>query len=84
MPFAEHQTTWFNESVNAQNRSSARWQPAALRRRSLRRLRNVDRLADAQAKGEVITANVSPVVFDQPDWLAGELAALAAAKDAKA
>lgn len=44
----------------------------------------IDRLADAQAKGEVITANVSPVVFDKPDWLAGELAALAAAKEAKA
>lgn len=44
----------------------------------------IDRLADAQAKGEVITANVSPVTFDQPDWLAGELAALAAAKEAKA
>lgn len=44
----------------------------------------IDRLADAQAKGEVITANVSPVAFDQPDWLAGELAALAAAKEAKA
>ena len=44
----------------------------------------IDRLADAQAKGEVITADVSPVVFDRPDWLAGELAALAAAKEAKA
>jgi tRNA-modifying protein YgfZ len=44
----------------------------------------IDRLAEAQAGGEVITANVSPVVFDQPDWLAGELAALAAAKEPKA
>ncbi|MEQ1781976.1 MAG: folate-binding protein [Hyphomonadaceae bacterium] len=44
----------------------------------------IDRLTDAETKGEVITANVSPVVFDKPDWLAGELAALAAAKEAKA
>ncbi len=44
----------------------------------------IDRLSDAQANGEVITANVSPVVFDKPDWLVGELAALAAAKEAKA
>ena len=44
----------------------------------------IDRLAEAQAKGEVITANISPVTFDQPDWLAGELAALVSAKEAKA
>lgn len=44
----------------------------------------IDRLADSQAKGEVITANVSPVTFDCPSWLSGELAALAAAKEAKA
>jgi tRNA-modifying protein YgfZ len=44
----------------------------------------IDRLAESQLKGEVITANVSPVTFDAPAWLAGELAALAAAKEAKA
>ena len=40
----------------------------------------IDRMAEAQAKGEAITANGAPVVFDSPPWLAGELAALKEAK----
>jgi len=44
----------------------------------------IDRLADAQAKGEAITVNGIAVSFDTPDWLAGELAAMAEAKEAKA
>lgn len=43
----------------------------------------IDRLAEAQAKGEMITAGDSPVTFDTPLWLAGELAAMAEAKEAK-
>ena len=42
----------------------------------------IDRMAEAQAKGEQITANGAPVVFDNPPWLAGELAALKEAKTA--
>ncbi len=44
----------------------------------------IDRLAEAQAKGETITMDGAPIAFDQPDWLAGELAAIAEAKEAKA
>ncbi|MFT3722633.1 MAG: folate-binding protein [Hyphomonadaceae bacterium] len=44
----------------------------------------IDRLAEAQAKGEAITVDGAPIAFDQPDWLAGELAAIAEAKEAKA
>lgn len=43
----------------------------------------IDRMAEAQAKGEAITANGAPVVFDNPPWLAGELAALAETKDSR-
>jgi folate-binding protein YgfZ len=42
----------------------------------------IDRMAEAQAKGEAITANGAPVVFDNPLWLASELAALKEAKAA--
>jgi len=44
----------------------------------------IDRLAEAEAKGEILTAAGAPVVFNHPDWLAGELAALAEAREAKA
>ncbi len=44
----------------------------------------IDRLAEAQAKGEPITVNGAAVTFDNPAWLAGELAAMAEAKEAKA
>lgn len=44
----------------------------------------IDRLAEAHAKGEAITVNGAAVTFDTPDWLAGELAAMAEAKEAKA
>jgi folate-binding protein YgfZ len=44
----------------------------------------IDRLADAQAKNEAITVDGRPITFDAPPWLAGELAAMAEAKDAKA
>ena len=44
----------------------------------------IDRLAEAQAKGEAITVNGATVMFDNPAWLAGELAAIAEAKEAKA
>jgi folate-binding protein YgfZ len=40
----------------------------------------IDRLSEAQARGEAITAGGAPVTFDAPDWLAGELAAVAEAK----
>jgi hypothetical protein len=43
----------------------------------------IDRLVEAQAKGEAVSANGAPVVFDSPSWLASELAGLAAAKEAK-
>ena len=44
----------------------------------------IDRLAEAQARGETITANGAAVTFDAPAWLADELAAMAEAKEAKA
>jgi len=44
----------------------------------------IDRLAEAEAKGETLTAACAPVTFDHPDWLAGELAALAEARETKA
>lgn len=44
----------------------------------------IDRLAEAQAAGEPITANGVPLTFDQPDWLAAELSALAEGKEARA
>ena len=44
----------------------------------------IDRLAEAQAKGETITSNGQAVTFDNPLWLADELAAMAEAKEAKA
>jgi tRNA-modifying protein YgfZ len=40
----------------------------------------IDRLAEAQARNEAITASGQPVAFDAPAWLAEELAALAEAK----
>jgi tRNA-modifying protein YgfZ len=40
----------------------------------------VDRMAEALAKNEEITANCQPLVFDNPPWLALELAALGEAK----
>lgn len=43
----------------------------------------IDRLTEAQAKGETITAGDKAVTFDNPPWLAGELAAMAEAKEAK-
>ncbi len=43
----------------------------------------IDRLAEAQAKGETLTAGDAGVTFDNPPWLAGELAAMAEAKKAK-
>ena len=36
----------------------------------------IDRLAEARAKGETITAGGAPITFDDPPWLAGELAAM--------
>lgn len=44
----------------------------------------IDRLAEAQASGAAITANGAPITFADPPWLAGELAALAEAKEPKA
>jgi len=44
----------------------------------------IDRMAEAEAAGQAITANGVALTFDRPDWLAGELAALAVGKDAKA
>jgi tRNA-modifying protein YgfZ len=41
----------------------------------------IDHVADAEMKGQIFVAGGKPLVFDKPDWLAGELAAL---KDAKA
>jgi folate-binding protein YgfZ len=46
---------------------------------ALARIR-IDRMAEAQAKGETLTAGGKPIVFDTPSWLADELAALAEAK----
>lgn len=36
----------------------------------------IDRLAEARAKGETTTAGGAAIVFDDPPWLAGELAAM--------
>lgn len=36
----------------------------------------IDRLAEAQAKGEPVTAGGVALAFDDPPWLAGEIAAL--------
>lgn len=44
----------------------------------------IDRLSEAEAAGQAITANGVVLTFDKPGWLAGELAALAAGKEAKA
>jgi len=50
---------------------------------ALVRLR-IDRLAEAEAKGETLSADGAPVVIHHPQWLAGELAALAEARETKA
>jgi folate-binding protein YgfZ len=42
----------------------------------------IDRLAEAWAAGETVTAAGAPVVFDRPDWLVDELAAIAEAREA--
>lgn len=39
----------------------------------------IDRLGEAQAAGQVVTANGVALTFDQPSWLAGEMEALARA-----
>lgn len=44
----------------------------------------IDRLEEARAQGVAITAGGAPVTFASPSWLAGELAALHAGKEAKA
>lgn len=44
----------------------------------------IDRLAEAWTTGEPLTVAGAPVVFDRPDWLADELAALSDAREAKA
>ena len=43
----------------------------------------IDRMAEALAKGEPITVNGTAATFDTPPWLAGELSAMAEAKEAK-
>ncbi len=43
----------------------------------------IDRVAEANARGEAITAGDKPILLDQPGWLADELAAIAEAKDAR-
>lgn len=43
----------------------------------------IDRVAEANAKGEAITAGDKPILLDHPAWLAAELAAIAEAKDAR-
>jgi len=40
----------------------------------------IDRMAEALAENEIITASGQPITFDTPAWLAPELAALAEAK----
>lgn len=50
---------------------------------ALVRLR-IDRLAEAEAKDDILTAAGYPVVIHHPDWLAGELTALAEARETKA
>ena len=44
----------------------------------------IDRLTEALAKHETITAGDAAITFDNPPWLADELAAMAEAKEAKA
>jgi tRNA-modifying protein YgfZ len=44
----------------------------------------IDRMAEAMAKSEAITAGGHPITFDSPTWLADELAAIAEAKEARA
>jgi tRNA-modifying protein YgfZ len=44
----------------------------------------IDRLAEAWTAGDKLTAAGAPIVFDRPDWLADELAALSEAREAKA
>jgi folate-binding protein YgfZ len=43
----------------------------------------IDRLAEARAKGEPITAGGAAIALDEPSWLAGELAALTEAKESR-
>ena len=43
----------------------------------------IDRLEEALTGGRVIRAGETPVVLERPEWLAGELSALARAKEAK-
>jgi hypothetical protein len=43
----------------------------------------IDRLAEARAKGEPITAGGAAIALDEPSWLAGELAALTEAKGSR-
>ena len=50
---------------------------------ALVRLR-IDRLAEAEAKGETLNVAGAPAKIDHPDWLSGELTALAEAREAKA
>ena len=40
----------------------------------------IDRLTEARAKGETITAGGAAIMFEDPPWLAGELAAMNEAK----
>lgn len=40
----------------------------------------IDRLAEARVKGETVTACGAPITFEDPPWLAGELAAMNEAK----
>ena len=44
----------------------------------------IDRLAEALARNETLTAGDAAITFDTPSWLADELAAMAEAKEAKA
>lgn len=50
---------------------------------ALARLR-IDRLAEARASGAAVTAGGAAITFDDPPWLASELAALGEGKEAKA
>jgi hypothetical protein len=36
----------------------------------------IDRLAEAETKGETISAGGKPLVFDKPAWLSAELSAV--------
>jgi folate-binding protein YgfZ len=40
----------------------------------------IDRLTEARAKGDLITAGGAPITFEDPPWLAGELSAMNEAK----